>query len=247
MPLKKKKLRGTLVCTSYSAGPVCESVASILKMNYSNNKHDHATVTWVSTHRELDAITSNTNKKQKPKYLSKLFGSRELCCKSTFGSLLNIQKQIHPNTVNFWPETFVLPKDRLSFEATIKLNKKNSKSTKSTKSTKRTTYILKPDDASQGDGIILFQKAKDLQNLNLNKGYVAQKYIESMLIDGYKFDLRIYVVVTSIIPLKAYVGLLFLDPNTDATILTCTNFYVLFFLSSSSLIVIFFTAIVVNN
>ena len=227
MPRKKKKLRGTLVCTSYSAGPVCESVASILKMNYSNNKHDHATVTWVSTHRELDAITSNTDKKRKPKYLSKLFGSRELCCKSTFGTLLNIQKQIHPNTVNFWPDTFVLPKDRVSFEATIKLNKKNSKSTKSTK---RTTYILKPDDASQGDGIILIQKTQDLQNVNLNKGYVAQKYIESMLIDGYKFDLRIYVVVTSIIPLKAYVGLLFLDPNTDATILTCTNFYVLFFL-----------------
>ena len=209
MPRKtKKKFRHTLVCTSYSAGPVCESVASILKMNYSNNKHDHATVTWVSTHRELDAITTNTNKKQKPKYLSKLFGSRELCCKSTFGTLLNIQKQLYPSTVNFWPETFVLPKDRVSFETTIKLNKKNTK-----KHTKRATYILKPDDASQGDGIILIQK--DLRNLNLNKGYVAQKYIESMLIDGYKFDLRIYVVVTSIIPLKAYVGLLFLDPNTD--------------------------------
>jgi len=222
MPRKaKKKLRGTLVCTSYSAGPVCESVASMLKMNYSNNKHDHATVTWVSTHRELDAITTNTNKKKKLKYLSKLFGSRELCCKSTFGTLLNIQKQIHPNTVNFWPETFVLPKDSVSFETTIKLNKKNSKSTK------RATYILKPDDASQGDGITLLQKAKDLRNLNFNKAYVAQKYIESMLIDGYKFDLRIYVVVTSIIPLKAYVGLLFLDPNTDATILTCTNFCLL--------------------
>ena len=202
MPRKtKKKLHGKLVCTSYSAGPVCESVASMLKMNYSNNKHDHATVTWVSTHRELDAIPTNTNKKQKPKYLSKLFGSRELCCKSTFGTLLNIQKQLYPNSVNFWPETFVLPKDCVLFEATIKLNKKNSKSTKSTK---RTTYILKPDDASQGDGIILIQKTKDLRNLNFNKAYVAQKYIESMLIDGYKFDLRIYVLVTSYEPMRVY-------------------------------------------
>ena len=98
MPRKKKKLRGTLVCTSYSAGPVCESVASILKMNYSNNKHDHATVTWVSTHRELDAITSNTDKKRKPKYLSKLFGSRELCCKSTFGTLLHCFFPVDPAT-----------------------------------------------------------------------------------------------------------------------------------------------------
>ncbi|XP_043081259.1 probable tubulin polyglutamylase TTLL9 isoform X1 [Puntigrus tetrazona] len=71
---------------------------------------------------------------------------------------------------------------------------------------------------SQGKGIFLFRKLKDIIDWRKDgsrteeqkdeaqvENYVAQRYIENpYLIAGRKFDLRVYVLVTSYIPLKAW-------------------------------------------
>ncbi|CAB1443416.1 unnamed protein product, partial [Pleuronectes platessa] len=70
----------------------------------------------------------------------------------------------------------------------------------------------------QGKGIFLFRKLKDITDWKKDgprseeqkdaaqvESYVAQRYIENpYLINGRKFDLRIYILVTSYVPLKAW-------------------------------------------
>ncbi|VDN96802.1 unnamed protein product [Rodentolepis nana] len=88
-------------------------------------------------------------------------------------------------------------------------------------------WIMKPIAKSQGRGIFLFRKLKDIEawkksspfysagkvencsDGDSNEGpehYVVSRYIENpYLIGGRKFDLRVFVLVTSFQPLKAWV------------------------------------------
>jgi len=65
-------------------------------------------------------------------------------------------------------------------------------------------YILKPTSASCGRGIKIIGKTDTIKNKKCG-GYLISKYIaKPHLLRGYKYDLRIYIVVTSYEPLKAY-------------------------------------------
>ena len=94
---------------------------------------------------------------------------------------------------NILPETFVIPKDYSSFATSVvqqKLINPNQ------------IWIVKPAALSRGRGIYLIQNFTDL---NYNEAMVVQKYIMNpMLVDGFKFDLRIYALVTSFQPLEVF-------------------------------------------
>ena len=63
-------------------------------------------------------------------------------------------------------------------------------------------YIVKPEGGSQGRGIYLTRKINPLLN---KKKIVIQRYVDDpYLIDGYKFDLRLYVLVTCLDPSKIF-------------------------------------------
>ena len=62
--------------------------------------------------------------------------------------------------------------------------------------------IAKPEDGSQGDGILVAQRLADLK-IKLrnypNTSAVVQKYVKRpLLLDGFKFDFRIYVIVVGL-------------------------------------------------
>ncbi|KAL3316395.1 Tubulin polyglutamylase ttll6, partial [Cichlidogyrus casuarinus] len=68
---------------------------------------------------------------------------------------------------------------------------------------KHKTYILKPDAGCQGKGIYL---TKNVNHIRSSERMVCQVYISRpFLIDGFKFDMRLYVLVTSCDPLRVYV------------------------------------------
>lgn len=68
---------------------------------------------------------------------------------------------------------------------------------------KARTYIVKPESMSQGKGIFLTRKIEDIDR---TQHCVVQRYISKpYLIDGLKFDLRIYVLVASVDPLSVYI------------------------------------------
>ena len=64
-------------------------------------------------------------------------------------------------------------------------------------------WIVKPANLSRGRGIYLID---DISEVNVADLSIVSKYISNpLLINGHKFDLRIYVLVTSIDPLRIYV------------------------------------------
>ena len=64
-------------------------------------------------------------------------------------------------------------------------------------------YIIKPPASSRGRGIRMMTRPSDIKP---EKDYVIQRYVgDPHLIDGYKYDLRVYVAVTCVDPLRVYV------------------------------------------
>uniref|UniRef100_A0A3B4F5E3 Tubulin tyrosine ligase like 2 n=1 Tax=Pundamilia nyererei TaxID=303518 RepID=A0A3B4F5E3_9CICH len=105
--------------------------------------------------------------------------------KATFGSAL----------YDFSPTTFILPNDYTCF--LVEYNRLRLARGTSV------YWIVKPVDLSRGRGIFIFEDIKDLV---YDCSVVIQRYISSsLLISGYKFDLRIYVCVKSFHPLTVYI------------------------------------------
>jgi len=97
--------------------------------------------------------------------------------------------KIHPEEYKFFPKTWVLPKDFSNFS-------------KYSKQHEDVTYIVKPAMLSQGKGIFL---TKDSNDINQVSNSVVQEYMENpFLVDNLKFDIRLYVFVTSVDPLRIY-------------------------------------------
>lgn len=73
----------------------------------------------------------------------------------------------------------------------------------STEKSKKNLWIVKPASSSQGKGIFMID---DVSEVPLNEQMVISRYIENpLLINGLKFDIRLYVLVTSFEPLKIYI------------------------------------------
>jgi len=95
---------------------------------------------------------------------------------------------------NISPLTFILPKEYVNFLETF--------SELEDKEGKFNYWIMKPAAKSRGRGISL---VNDLSQISYGEPIVVQRYIKNpLLINGYKFDMRIYVVVTSVNPLEAF-------------------------------------------
>ena len=62
-------------------------------------------------------------------------------------------------------------------------------------------WIMKPAASSCGRGVKVLTKNS---NVPRRSGVVVSKYIHSHLLNGFKYDLRVYVLVTSFEPLRIY-------------------------------------------
>uniref|UniRef100_A0A8C3PLU9 Tubulin polyglutamylase TTLL6 n=1 Tax=Calidris pygmaea TaxID=425635 RepID=A0A8C3PLU9_9CHAR len=68
---------------------------------------------------------------------------------------------------------------------------------------KNRTFICKPDSGCQGRGIFITRNPEEIKH---GEHMICQQYIaKPFLIDGFKFDMRIYVLVTSCDPLRIFV------------------------------------------
>ena len=149
-------------------------------------------------------------------------GMLEICRKKQLAKNLARMSAAFPDEFTFAPKTFILPAEMDIFAEQFR---------SSTGGKRRRTFILKPDAGCQGKGIALCQNidqaTRALRDLGTlmedgkpgSTSVVAQKYLtRPFLIDGYKFDLRVYALVLCADPLRVFVF-------NDGLVRFCTERY----------------------
>ena len=90
---------------------------------------------------------------------------------------------------DFLPETYLLPEEFSEFSGRFQ-------------EAQDVAWIAKPHASSQGKGIFIVESLADAI---VSEQFVVSRYISNpLLIDNLKFDLRVYVLVTSYDPLRIY-------------------------------------------
>ncbi|KAH7827966.1 putative Tubulin polyglutamylase TTLL13 [Monocercomonoides exilis] len=154
------------------------------------DKFDHCKVIWTDSPPSFDTL-SRMNIYQ---VMSRFPMMNELSRKGIFFQNINRMRLTFPSDFRFVPRTWVLPQDSAELNEEFALAQPGERPR---------TYIVKPTAGSQGQGIYLAQTLSDI----LPNAQVVQRYVDKpFLIDGYKFDFRIYVLVTSVAPLRIWLG-----------------------------------------
>ena len=104
---------------------------------------------------------------------------------------------------NFLPESYALPAERRALVAAMKQGEASQASQASEASQAGAVWIVKPSCRSCGQGISLVTRTIDLPSKFSRAPYCVQRYIANpLLIHDTKFDLRLYVLLTSIDPIR---------------------------------------------
>ena len=104
---------------------------------------------------------------------------------------------------SFTPLSFILPRERAAWHEAAKRGREERRQQEDDDADEQQLWIVKPSLSSQGRNISLV--ADPATHTVSSSPAVCQRYIgRPHLIDGHKYDLRIYVLVTSCRPLRAY-------------------------------------------
>ena len=109
---------------------------------------------------------------------------------SLFKNLSKMQALHTARQYGFFPATYLLPAESQVLSARIAKHPEE-------------VWILKPPGGSQGKGISL---VRSIAEVPAGHNYVASLYVDNpLLVTGRKCDLRIYVAMTSVNPLRLYI------------------------------------------
>ena len=116
-------------------------------------------------------------------------GVNQITNKAYLAKNYKLMKLLYKNLkYNFLPSCYILPKEYNKF-----MNNK-----------RKGLWIIKPINGNRGDGIYLIKDKNEIDQVK-DHAIIIQYYIHSpLLIANYKFDFRVYVLVTSFWPLKIY-------------------------------------------
>jgi len=192
---KKKKLPKILINTSRSRGEL-----KLLKDIIQKNKEfgwkevfgfegdvmwSGLEIPWESTYLANEIL------------LNRIPGMKLLAHKKTTAFYLNKFREFYPEEFDFFPRTFLIPEEVDEFKEYMNDNPGK-------------LFIAKPTSGSQGDGIILIKKWSDLPSFSyttVSNEMVVQEYVEKpLLLDGKKFDLRLYVLISNVKPMIAFLN-----------------------------------------
>ena len=126
--------------------------------------------------------------------INKIPGMDYICFKSTTIHAMNQMQRLFPQLYTFIPQSFLLPHqlgDLQRFHAKLQ-----------SRSRKPITWIVKPRNECCGHGIRLIQHLYELQMKT--EPVVVQRYISPYLLEGYKFDFRFYLLISSLAPYTVF-------------------------------------------
>ena len=110
------------------------------------------------------------------------------------GTARNLNKMLKAigKEYKVFPQTFMLPADYTELKKEWEHGKSHGNK----------TFIVKPSKGCQGNGIRL---TRCLDDISPHEPNIVQRYMHRPhLLDGYKYDLRLYVLLTSIEPLRCF-------------------------------------------
>eukprot|EP00927_Polykrikos_kofoidii_P036811 TRINITY_DN31052_c0_g1_i1.p1 TRINITY_DN31052_c0_g1~~TRINITY_DN31052_c0_g1_i1.p1 ORF type:complete len:747 (-),score=176.38 TRINITY_DN31052_c0_g1_i1:56-2296(-) len=183
---------------------ICE-MRGVKLIEESNDNKSHIYFTWdsVSFLKRL-GHPSSSGGELVPQlgadaWVNRLPGMGHLCDKVNMTLALRLLQQLWPEKFRFWPKSWLLPAETEQLRGWLTRKKGE-------------TVIVKPADGSLGEGIFLCADCSDFDaklmakpNWGAGFGALAQRYLaHPLLLNGLKFDLRLYAVVTSTDPLCAY-------------------------------------------
>ncbi len=131
---------------------------------------------------------------------------KDLCVKNLKRAKRQLERSeqvAEASKYDFFPSTYVLPQEYSLFLEEFKRSN-------------AATWIMKPIGRAQGKGIFLFNKLSQVSDWKRDhkwkadapqaETYIAQRYVDRpYLVGGKKFDMRLYVLVTSYSPLTVWV------------------------------------------
>jgi hypothetical protein len=130
-------------------------------------------------------------------WTTKFFGLADMCEKLLMAKYFNDLAPLlgaDCSLLHTAPKTFVLPAEREQLREFMQCTAAAGGSG----SAEPRTMIVKPGGGSQGKGIFITDSLEDLEQ-EADHAAVAQEYIaRPLLLDGLKFDLRVYVIVVGI-------------------------------------------------
>jgi hypothetical protein len=151
------------------------------------HKREKADIIWLeATPYSPAEIRNNLEPHQR---VNSLPGLKTCASKCEFSNLTSRLARLFPGEFEFVPKTFALPWQTAELAA------------HAARAHKDQVYIVKPDGGCGGDGLYLTNNVADLRHAEC----VVQEYVaDALLLGDLKFDLRLYVVVTSVHPLRYY-------------------------------------------
>ncbi|KAM8873668.1 tubulin polyglutamylase TTLL7 isoform 2-T2 [Spinachia spinachia] len=120
-------------------------------------------------------------------------GMGEICRKDCLARNMSKMIKCNPQEYSFIPKTWIFPAEYTQFQNYVmELRRKR----------KQKTFIVKPANGAMGHGISLI---RNWEKLPAQEHFIVQEYLDKpFLMEGYKFDLRIYILVTSCDPLRIF-------------------------------------------
>ncbi|KAF3835177.1 hypothetical protein F7725_027735 [Dissostichus mawsoni] len=120
-------------------------------------------------------------------------GMGEICRKDCLARNMSKMIKCQSQEYSFIPKTWIFPAEYTQFQNYVKeLRRKR----------KQKTFIVKPANGAMGHGISLI---RNCEKLPAHEHFIVQEYLDKpFLMEGYKFDLRIYILITSCDPLRIF-------------------------------------------
>uniref|UniRef100_A0A8C7YVR6 Tubulin tyrosine ligase-like family, member 7 n=1 Tax=Oryzias sinensis TaxID=183150 RepID=A0A8C7YVR6_9TELE len=188
--MHSKKKKGTI--SANVAGTKYEIVRiAINEMDFIKARDDDETANliWNDSAVQHEKIAELRNYQR----INHFPGMGEICRKDCLARNMSKMIKCQPQEYSFIPKTWIFPAEYTQLQNYVKeLRRKR----------KQKTFIVKPSNGAMGHGIWLI---RNCEKLPAQEHFIVQEYLDKpFLMEGYKFDLRIYILVTSCDPLRIF-------------------------------------------
>ncbi|KAK7119717.1 hypothetical protein R3I94_021522 [Phoxinus phoxinus] len=186
----KKKKKGFI--TANIAGTKYEIVRIVIEemtFHKARDEDEMANLIWNDSAVQHEKIAELRNYQR----INHFPGMGEICRKDCLARNMAKMIKSQPQEYSFIPKTWIFPAECTQFQNYVKELKRKRK---------QKTFIVKPANGAMGHGISLI---RNCEKLPIQDHFIVQEYLDKpFLMEGYKFDLRFYILVTSCDPLRVF-------------------------------------------